>query len=263
MKPLAEKLPQYKIGTPEYSTLEKQIAEGDSQLRLQMASKRRELADAEARIYYQNYERITSGVKVMADFYKINLVLRYNSDKMDLEKPDTVIRGVMKNIVYHDEDLDMTKAIMQSRTMGTGYMASAPPSQPLEHFFEVHRQTKSLLSGASERRVPKHELLLTHASAAPQLASSIRYAAYERGGSVTPSRTMSRIRRSTRRSDTPLRWRSPTQQRNWPSIFHHAHLMGKLSVPCMFIVSSVCTIGTKLLHSSQLMFQKNLLYSSL
>ena len=126
LKQLAEKLPQYKIGTPEYGALEQQIAEGDSQLRIQMTSKRRELADAEARIYYQNYERITAGVKVMADFYKINLVLRYNSDKMDLEKPDTVIRGVMKNIVYHDEDLDMTKAIMQYLTKQMEQQATAP-----------------------------------------------------------------------------------------------------------------------------------------
>ena len=126
LKQLAEKLPQYKIGTPEYGALEQQIAEGDSQLRIQMTSKRRELADAEARIYYQNYERITAGVKVMADFYKINLVLRYNSDKMDLEKPDTVIRGVMKNIVYHDEDLDMTKAIMQYLTKQMEQQAAAP-----------------------------------------------------------------------------------------------------------------------------------------
>ena len=119
---------QYKIGTAEYTDLEKDLANRDAQLRLQMATKKRELADAEAQIYFQNYERITAGVKVMADFYKINLVLRYNSDKMDLEKPDTVIRGVMKNIVYHDEDLDMTKAIMQYLTKQMEQQAAAPAS---------------------------------------------------------------------------------------------------------------------------------------
>jgi Skp family chaperone for outer membrane proteins len=128
LQQLAGKLKQYKVGTVEYQGLEKQIAQGDSELRLQMAGKKRELADAEARIYFQNYERITAGVKVMADFYKINLVLRYNSDKMDLEKPDTVIRGVMRNIVHHDEDLDMTKAIMQYLTKQMGQQAAVPAS---------------------------------------------------------------------------------------------------------------------------------------
>ena len=41
------------------------------------------------------------------------MVLRYNSEEMDLERGDSVIRGVMKNIVYHDEALDMTKGVMQ------------------------------------------------------------------------------------------------------------------------------------------------------
>jgi hypothetical protein len=83
------------------------------------------LAETEAQIYFQNYKRITDGVKFMANHYKINLVLRYNSDQMDLEKPDTVIRGVMKNIVYHDEDLDMTKAIMQYLTQAMEKQATA------------------------------------------------------------------------------------------------------------------------------------------
>lgn len=32
---------------------------------------------------------------------------------MNLEQGESVIRGVMKNIVYHDESLDMTKGVMQ------------------------------------------------------------------------------------------------------------------------------------------------------
>jgi Skp family chaperone for outer membrane proteins len=126
LKQIAEQLKSFKVGSPEYSAKEQELALTESKLRIDMASKRRELADAEARIYYQNYERITAGVKVMAEYYKINLVLRYNSDKMDLEKPDTVIRGVMKNIVYHDDDLDMTKAIMQYLTKQMEQQAAAP-----------------------------------------------------------------------------------------------------------------------------------------
>ena len=40
-------------------------------------------------------------------------MLRYNSEDMDLEKGESVIRGVMKNVVYHDDSLDMTKGVMQ------------------------------------------------------------------------------------------------------------------------------------------------------
>jgi len=126
LKAAAEQLKTFKIGSTEYAAQEQEVALMESKLRVDMASKRRQLAATEARIYFQNYKRITDGVKFMANHYKINLVLRYNSDEMDLEKPDTVIRGVMKNIVYHDEDLDMTKAIMQYLTQTMEKQATAP-----------------------------------------------------------------------------------------------------------------------------------------
>ena len=113
LKTEAERLKAFKPGSPEYSAQEEKVASMDSKLRLDMARKRKDLADAEARIYYENYQRIAAGVKFLANHYKINLVLRYNSEDMDLEKGDSVIRGVMKNVVYHDDALNMTKGVMQ------------------------------------------------------------------------------------------------------------------------------------------------------
>ncbi|MEM8912530.1 MAG: OmpH family outer membrane protein [Planctomycetota bacterium] len=113
LQSVAEKLKTFKPGSSDYTATEEQVASLDSKLRLDMARKRKELAEAEARIYYENYQRIAAGVKYLANYYKVNLVLRYNSEDMDLEKGESVIRGVMKNIVYHDESLDMTKGVMQ------------------------------------------------------------------------------------------------------------------------------------------------------
>jgi len=104
---------EYKPGSPEYSAAEEQVAGMESRLRLEMARKRKELTDAEAKIYYENYQKIAAGVKYFANYYKINLVLRHNSEEMNMEQGDTVARGVMKSIIYHDDSLDMTKGIMQ------------------------------------------------------------------------------------------------------------------------------------------------------
>ena len=109
----AAKLKTLSPGSPEYASLEEQFAGMDSKLRLEMARKRKELADAEAKIYYENYQQIAAGVKFLANHYKINLVLRYNSEDMKQENGESVIRGVMKNIVYHDDSLDMTPGVMQ------------------------------------------------------------------------------------------------------------------------------------------------------
>lgn len=113
LKQAAEQLKSFKVGSAEYATQEELVASMESKLRLDMARTRKELADAEAKIYFQNYKLIADGVKFLANHYKINLVLRYNSEDMDLANGESVIRGVMKNIVYHDESLDMTKGVMQ------------------------------------------------------------------------------------------------------------------------------------------------------
>ncbi|MCM2370911.1 OmpH family outer membrane protein [Rhodopirellula sp. ICT_H3.1] len=113
LKSAAEKLKTFQAGSPEYTAQEERVASMESKLRLDMARKRKELADREAKIYYDNYQHIAAGVKVLAQHYKINLVLRYNSEDMNLEQGESVIRGVMKNIVYHDEALDMTPGVMQ------------------------------------------------------------------------------------------------------------------------------------------------------
>jgi Skp family chaperone for outer membrane proteins len=113
LKGIAAKLKTLKPGTPDYTQLEEQFAAMDSKLRVEMSSKRRELAEAEAKIYFENYQKIAEGVKFLAGHYKINLVLRYNSEPMDREKGESVIRGVMKNVVYYDESLDMTPGVMQ------------------------------------------------------------------------------------------------------------------------------------------------------
>ncbi|KAA5543170.1 OmpH family outer membrane protein [Roseiconus nitratireducens] len=113
LKSTAAKLKALNPASPDYAALEEQVAEMESKLRLDMARKRKELADAEAKIYFENYQRITAGVKFLANHYKINLVLRYNSEDMNESSGESVIRGVMKNIVYHDDSLDMTPGVMQ------------------------------------------------------------------------------------------------------------------------------------------------------
>ncbi len=112
LKSNAEKLKILKPGSSDYIAQEERVASMESKLRLDMARKRKELADREAKIYYDNYQIIAAGVKALAQYHKVNLVLRYNSEEMDLAQGESVIRGVMKNIVYHDEAIDMTSGTM-------------------------------------------------------------------------------------------------------------------------------------------------------
>lgn len=106
-------LKQYKVGTPEYAAQEEKIAEMDSKLRLDATRHKKELADREAKIYFENYQTISDIVRQIAEYNQISLVLRYNSEQMDLENPDTVLRAVMKNVVYNDARIDLTDTVMK------------------------------------------------------------------------------------------------------------------------------------------------------
>ena len=125
LKQAVEQLKTYNVGTPEYSKQEEAVAEMESKLRLEMNRKRKELVDAEARIYFENYQMIADTVQKIAEHNGIDLVLRYNGEEMELEKQESVIRGVMKNIVYRSDRLDMTNAVMQVLNQRMGVAAGA------------------------------------------------------------------------------------------------------------------------------------------
>lgn len=113
LKQAAELLKSYKPGSGEYAAQEEKVAQMESKLRLDMSRRRKELADAEAKIYFENYQQIQAAVKYIADYYKVKLVLRYNSEEMEQENGQSVIRGVMKSVVYHSADIDMTSVVLQ------------------------------------------------------------------------------------------------------------------------------------------------------
>ena len=113
LKQSVAQLKTLKVGTADYARQEEHVAKLESKLRLDMVRKHKELGDAEAKLYYDNYQRIYAAVKAIATHNNIKLVLRFNSEEMDLEQNDSVARGVMKNVVYHDSTIDMTNTVMR------------------------------------------------------------------------------------------------------------------------------------------------------
>ena len=111
-------------GTPDYIKQEEKIAQIESRGKLDFGRRRKELIDAEARIFHDNYQLISKMVGDIAVASKVGIVFRYNSEEMDLNDKDSLIRGVMKNIVYHDAGLDMTPVVMQMLDKHFGQTAS-------------------------------------------------------------------------------------------------------------------------------------------
>lgn len=129
----AAQLKTLKIGTAEYARQEEQLASMEANLRLDVTRKQQQLREAEAKLYYDNYQRIVSAVRAIANHNQIKLVLRFNSQEIDGENSESVGRGVMRNVVYHDSAINMTDSVMHyleqqsqaSRAAGSGTAASA------------------------------------------------------------------------------------------------------------------------------------------
>jgi len=107
----ARELRTLQRGTPSYRQQEENLAALESGLKLQTLRERKSLAEAEARLYLTHYSRMKQIIAQLAEYNGIDLVLRYDSEAMELANPDTVLRGVMKNVVFRSPTIDLTELV--------------------------------------------------------------------------------------------------------------------------------------------------------
>ncbi|QDV68108.1 Outer membrane protein (OmpH-like) [Rosistilla carotiformis] len=125
----AKAIKAFKPGSLEYARQEEKLAELESQLKLEVFRRRKSLADAEAGLYFDGYQKMHRIISQVAQYNNIDLVLRYDSEAMDLEKPDTVLRSVMKNVVYRADTIDLTQIVLAA--LDKTEIAAAPVASTL------------------------------------------------------------------------------------------------------------------------------------
>lgn len=130
LQQVVESLKALNPGSPDYAAQEEKAAHLESELKLEANRKRKELAEAEAKIYFESYQQIAAAVQQIALHNQIDLVLRYNSEEMDLQNEDSVLRGLQKSVVYHKADLNLTPYVMQylNRATATASPATGAPA---------------------------------------------------------------------------------------------------------------------------------------
>lgn len=112
LKTRVEELQEFTATSPEYKTKEGELARTQSELQVQIGLKRKDFLEQEARVYYRVYQEIEQSVAVFAQRYRIGLVLRFNSDKMEENDRASVLQGVNKAVVYNN-GLEITKPIIE------------------------------------------------------------------------------------------------------------------------------------------------------
>lgn len=107
---------------PNYKLLEEEIAGAQTKLRLDVARAQKERVEQEAKIYFNAYRDVEAEINKFAGRYGIDLVLRFNAEAMDPTKPETVLTGINRFVVFQRQ-LDITGHILDEMNKGT----TAPP----------------------------------------------------------------------------------------------------------------------------------------
>jgi len=108
-----EQLEQYRSGTPDYKERETQLTRRRAELATRIELQKRDFLQRESKIYNTIYEEMMQEVDYYAANNGIAMVLRFNGDPVDTQKPEDVLRRINQPIVWYPKDRDITPVILE------------------------------------------------------------------------------------------------------------------------------------------------------
>ncbi len=115
---MVDGLKGFNNGSKEYNELEARIAKITSNLQVETKLKQKEFMQREAKLYFNTYTEMTKVVTDFATEYQIDLVLRFSSEEIQQDNPQTILQGVNASIVYH-RNRDITRKIIEIMNRGS------------------------------------------------------------------------------------------------------------------------------------------------
>jgi Skp family chaperone for outer membrane proteins len=112
LQKMLEQLKDLKPGSPEYKRKEEEMAHIDSDVRVQISLKRKDLRDREAKLHFQAYEEISAAVQEFSERNGIGLVVRFSADDIDPSNPESIMMGLSRQVVYQ-RNLNITEFVIQ------------------------------------------------------------------------------------------------------------------------------------------------------
>lgn len=126
LKQMEELRAQFNEGTPEYDAKEKQIAEQDTEFRLQLIKEKKRFEEMQAMVVYKVHTDITNLVKAASQAWGTQVVLRVNRQAMDPKKPETVQMVMSQDVIFFNPSVDLTDWVLGqlNRTANAGGAAT-------------------------------------------------------------------------------------------------------------------------------------------
>ncbi len=119
-------------GSARYNQLDERISTEKAQLQLDVELGSKEFVRKRAEIYYNAYLEIQQEVYDYATRNNIALVLNFNGDRMDRERPETISRRFLSNVIWYSQGVDITEIILHrlNARLGGAQQAARPSGQP-------------------------------------------------------------------------------------------------------------------------------------
>lgn len=110
----AERLKDLTMGTPEYKTLDKEIAVRRATVQTEITMKRKEFVERETLAYYGAYQEIMKDVQKLAKSQHLSVVLNVNRQEVNASNPDDVARTIKNEVVWFDDSIDLTPLLEEN-----------------------------------------------------------------------------------------------------------------------------------------------------
>jgi Skp family chaperone for outer membrane proteins len=118
---------QYNPGSPEFKTVDEEVARLKAEFQLKAGKIRRDFMEREAAVYYSTFMEVSNAVMHYAQNNNIGMVLRFNGDSIDPNNREDILRAINKPVVFQN-NVDITPDVLALLNRGapaTGNAATA------------------------------------------------------------------------------------------------------------------------------------------
>lgn len=113
LKGMVDSMEQFRSGTPDYKRLEEEIARRQADLATRVQLQKKEFLLREARVHYTVYQEVMQEVDYFAASHGISMVFRFNSEPIDVERPEDVLRHINRPIVWVPQGCNITPYVLE------------------------------------------------------------------------------------------------------------------------------------------------------
>jgi len=130
LKKMAEEMKALQPGSPDFRKREAEIGKLELDFKFRNAQARKDFEDRINGVQFSLYREIDAVVKEIAVANNIALVMRHNTNQVNGNDPQQVLRAINQSVVYYNPGLDITKLVL-SKLNANATPIPTGPNPPL------------------------------------------------------------------------------------------------------------------------------------